>query len=251
MSGRLPPVISEPDLGWTPAQSWAYALGAPYHVQHDMPVDAMPVVTADLQRDLAEMCARDWSVGSAADLVQTLDWLGREGHRIPHRIRIREHCLLPPPPALEARRQELRRAGRDDPDALEELWRLDVVQADWHGVRGGVLLGFDAARAAMLARSGLLLNWLEPAAAWRYLTDMAADVQRSFASWAEYAADYKLSRALWRAKSDPDLFDDVADRLLSDRRSPWCKLPWTVPGLAIPRPDASVAEGWPVWVLER
>ena len=59
MSGRLPPVISESDLGWTPAQSWAYALGAPYHVQHDMPVDAMPVVTADLQHDLAEMCARD------------------------------------------------------------------------------------------------------------------------------------------------------------------------------------------------
>ena len=250
MSGTMPPVISEPDGGWTAEQAWAYALGAPYHVQHGMPVDALPLSTQVLRQDLAKMCARDWSVGDAEELVQMLDWLGREGHRVPHRLRLRQYCLLPRD-ALAVRREELLRAGRGDPDALEELWRLDAAQADWHGVRGGVLLGFDAARAAMLARTGLLLGWLAPAAAWRYLADMAADVQRSFGSWAEYAADYKLSRALWRAKDEPDLFDDVADRLLSSRRSPWRRLPWAVPGLAIPRPDAPADHAGPVWVLER
>lgn len=243
-------MISEPDRSWTQVQAWAYALGAPYNVQHEEPLDALPMSTTALQRDLAEMCARDWSIGSADDLVQTLDWLGREGHRVPNRLLIRRYCLMLRP-ALTARREELRRAGRDDPEALEELWRLDAVQADWHGVRGGVLLGFDAARAAMLARSGLVLGWLEPPAAWRYLTDMAADVQRSYGSWAEYAADYKLSRALWRAKDDFDLFDEITDRLLDSRESPWRKLPWAIPGLSLPRPGTPANASGPVWNLER
>ena len=246
----VPSIISKPDPTWSPAQGFAYALGAPYQVQHGLPVDAIPKPSTDLCKRLSEMCRRDWSVESAEDLLSTLNWLGREGHRIPHRFRIRQYCLMRRP-AIAARREELRGFGEKDPKALTELWRLDAVQADWHGVRGGVLVGFDAARAAMLVRCGLVLGWLEEGAAWRYLLDMAADVQRSFGSWADYAADYKLSRALWSGNAAPDLFDDIADRLLIASKSPWRQSPWEIAALGIPRPVTPVRENEPLWVLER
>ncbi len=243
-------VISAPDRSWNPAQRWAYALGAPYNVQHDLPVDALPAPGAALRDRLTKMLQRDWSVEGAEDLARILAWLGREGHRIPHRHRIRQYCLMRRP-AVAARREELREAARRDREALEELWRLDAVQADWNGVRGGVMLAFDAARAAMLARCGLVLGWLEPAPAWRYLTDMAADVQRSYGSWPEYAADYTLSHAFWAATPIPGPFLFIARQLRRNRRSPWRALPWAVAGLEIPRSPAPADDDGPAWVLER
>lgn len=248
-AGLIPRTVYAANPAWSQAQAWAYALGAPYHVQHGVPVDALPQPSRQVRGDMALMCKEDWSVETAENLVQTLNWLAHEGHRRPHRLRIRQYCLLDRA-AVMARREDLRAAGRAEPEALEELWRLNAVQADWHGVRGGVLLGFDAARAAMLVRAGLVLGWLDEATAWRYLTDMAADVHRSFGSWADYAADYKLSRALWRAVDAPDLFDAITDRLLADERSPWRTLPWTVAGLEVPRPIGPSNEGDPIWSLE-
>ena len=240
-------VVSAPNRAWSPVQAWAYALGAPYHVQHGLPVDALPRPGEAVRTDMAALCRRDWSIEGAEDLLRTLNWLGWEGHRATHRFRIRQYCLIRRP-AIAARREELREAGQEDAGALNELWRLDAVQADWRGVRGGVFLSFDAARATMLVRCGLVLGWLEEAAAWRYLTDMAADVQQSFGSWAEYAADFKLSRAFWSGRAQPDTFDTIADLLLADRQSPWRRLPWAV-GLAVPRPPA-LPGSEPVWSLE-
>ncbi len=246
-AGPLPRTLYAPDPAWSPAQAWAYALAAPYHVQHEVPVDAWPAPARRVRDDMTLICRRDWSVESREDLVRVLDWLAREGHRKPHRLAIRRDCLLDGT-ALAARRAELRAAVH--PEALEELWRLDATQVGWHGMRRGVLLGFDAARAAMLVRCGVVLGWLDQAGAWAYLTAVAADVRRSFGSWAEYAADFKLSRALWRAVDAPDLFDAITDRLLADERSPWRRLPWTVPGLELPRPRSPAKTDDPVWSLE-
>ena len=248
--GPIPRTLYAPDPAWSQAQAWAYALAAPYHVQHAVPVDAWPAPARRVRDDMTLICRRDWLVESREDLVRTLDWLAREGHRKPHRLAIRRGCLLDRA-ALAARREELRAAAATQPETLEELWRLDATQVGWHGLRRGVLLGFDAARAAMLVRCGLVLGWLDEAAAWTFLLDMAADVRRSFGSWEEYAADFKLSRALWRAIDAPDLFDAITDRLLADERSPWRSLPWTVPGLELPRPRLPASTDGPAWSLER
>jgi hypothetical protein len=242
-------LISARDQAWSQVQLWAYALGAPYHVQQGLPLDALPRASTALRESMAAMCKRDWSIEGADDLVQTLGWLATEGHRHQHQFRIRQYCLMRRP-AVAARREELREAGQEQPAALAELWRLDAVQSDWHGARGGVLLGFDAARAVMLVRCGQMLNWLPDAAAWRYLTALAADVRRSFASWDEYAADFSLSRAWWKGDGARDTFDDIVDQLLADKSSPWRTLPWDITGLEIPRPVDHGVDGAPSWSLE-
>jgi hypothetical protein len=254
---RLILVRNPPD--WSPAQAWAYALGAPYHVQHGVPLNALAQPANGIMQKTTEMLIikktammlkRDWSIEGDEKLVSTLNWLGAEGHRRPNGMMMRRYSALWRP-AIAARREELREAGQEDPAALEELWSLDAVQANTDGIRGGVLIGFDAARAVMLARAGWLVGWLAEPVLWDYILDVARDVQHRFTSWAEYAADYRLSRNVWRASNIRDDFDAITDRLLSDARSPWRRLPWQVPGLEVPRPARPFDSTSPVWTLER
>lgn len=171
-------IISKRDPAWSDVRQWAYAIGAPYHVQHRLPVDSIRI-DAEQRLSATKLCNQAWGIETARELAASLDGLASGGHRTPFRYRIRQYSLMRRP-AIAARREELREAGPENPSALNELWRLDAVQSDWHGIRGGNLLAFDAARAVMLVRCGLVLDWLGQDDAWRYLTDMAADVQRSF-----------------------------------------------------------------------
>lgn len=234
---------------WTPAQAWAYALGAPYHVQHEVPLNALPEPVKDTVPALRDMLKDGWSVEGPEDLLRVLNWLGVEGHRRGHGLELRRYSIWRRP-SIAARREELRDIGREDPDALEELWRVDAIQADADGVRGGDLVGFDAARAVMLARSGWLLGWISDQFMWDYLLDVARDVQRRFTSWAEYAEDFRLSRNLWRGTNRLDHFDGIVQQLLSNRASPWRRLPWPTAGLEIPRPARAIDPAMPVWSLE-
>jgi hypothetical protein len=242
---------------WSPAQAWAYALGAPYHVQHGVPHNALPEMTGITQvankmvakQKTAMMLKTDWAIDDKETLIRLLNWLGAGGHRRPNGMLIRRYSQLLRP-AIAARREELRDAGRKDPEALKELWCLDAVQANTDCIRGGVLIGFDAARAVMLARAGWFLGWLTEPMLWDYLLDVARDVQSRFTSWAEYAQDYRLSRNIWRASNTPDLFDGIAERLLINSDSPWRNLSWRVPGLEVPRPARTFDPTAPVWTLE-
>lgn len=236
--------------GWSQAQAWAYALGAPYHVQHKVPLNALPQPVDNIVPSLTAMLKDGWSVQGEEDLLRVLNWLGAEGHRQAHRLELRRYSLWRRP-SIAARREELRELGRENPDALEALWRIDAIQADTDGIRGADLIGFDAARAVMLARSGWLLGWISEERMWEYLLDAARDVQRRFTSWSEYAADFRRSRNMWRGTNMLDEFDTAIERLLEDRSSPWRRLPWPVPGLEIPRPPRAFDEARAIWSLER
>lgn len=246
-----PKVLLAPDPpAWSPAQAWAYALGAPYHVVRSFPVNALPQRQSSLLQSMAAGLKRDWGIESAQDLVRTLNGLSAGGHRRPFGISVRQYALLRRP-EIAAQREELREAGQENPAALEELWRLDAVQANTDGVRGAVLLGFDAARAVMLARDGWLFEWLPEPTMWDFVLDVARDVQRRFTSWAEYAQDFRVSRNLWAGSNARNAYDPILERLLADARSPWRTLPWQVPGLEIPRPLRPADSQTPVWLLER
>ena len=231
---------------WTPAQAWAYALGAPYHVLHDVPLNALPEPVRGNVEPLRTMLSDGWSVNDEESLLNVLNWLGTEGHRKGHRLELRRYSVWRRP-SIAARREELRDAGQED---LEALWRIDAIQADTDGMRGADLIAFDAARAVMLARSGWLLGWLSEERMWDYLLDIARDVARRFSSWTDYATDFQRSRNMWRGTNARDDFDRTLELLLEDKTSPWRRLPWRVEGLKIPRPARPFDAGAPIWWLE-
>ena len=102
----------------------------------------------------------------------------------------------------------------------------------------------------MLTREGLLLGWLEEGEAWPYLLDLAREVQRTFASWEDYGADFILSRQVWGGKDSADAFDEIVPLLLSAEDSPWRTVPWNQPTLSMPAP-VRPTDGAPLWNLER
>lgn len=239
---------------WSAAQAFAYALGAPYHVPHGLPLNALPRPSGRYLRAITAALKREWSIKKREDLVRTLNWFGTQGQRRPHANSIRRYSLLRRP-ALATQREALLEAGTEDSDAFDELWRLDAVQADTGGIRAADLISFDAARATFLAREGYFRGWLSEQQLWDYLLDIARDVQRHFTSWADYAADFRLSRTIWLAACDdpqsPGTMDGIVELLLNHPQSPWRNLPWRVPGLEIPRPVRPVDPAAPVWTLER
>ncbi|MEO7057981.1 MAG: DUF1266 domain-containing protein [Caldimonas sp.] len=228
-------------------RAWAYAVGAMYHVAHGFAADGVdPLCAGDFQKD---MLARDWGIRDRQTLVAQLTELGAEGHRHSHAARLRYYAMQWRP-AIASIREELRALVRDgDDDAAANLWRLDAVQAGERGIRSSTLLAFDAARGVMLARAGLMLDWLTEDEAWSYLVDIARDVQRSYTSWAAYGADFVLSRDVWRGGSTPDAFNTAVDMLLHDQASPWVALPWELPFST--RPLTPVEPDKPMWTLER
>ncbi|MGI4945541.1 MAG: DUF1266 domain-containing protein [Janthinobacterium lividum] len=238
-------------------RAWAYALGAVYNVSHGLPVDtaaldADPAEAAVETKQMIGMLERDWGVTDRATLVGRLNGLGDGGHRRRFLPQLRFYAIMWRP-EVAARREELRatirEGGEDAEGAAGTLWRLDAVQADLPGLRASPLLAFDAARAAMLFRCGVMLGWLgDPD--WDYLVDAAHDVRRSYGSWAEYGADFLLSRNVWTGNGTKDVFDDVVALLLREPQSPWVRLPWDAPPLSVPRPIRSYVAETPQWSLE-
>ncbi|MGI4799747.1 MAG: DUF1266 domain-containing protein [Janthinobacterium lividum] len=238
-------------------RAWAYALGAVYNVGHGLPVDttaldADPAEAAVETKQMTRMLERDWGITDRVTLVERLDGLGDGGHRRRFLPQLRFYATMWRP-EVAARREELRAnirdGGEDAEGAAETLWRLNAVQADLPGLRASPLLAFDAGRAAMLFRCGLMLGWLgEPD--WDYLVDAARDVRRNYASWAEYGTDFLLSRCVWSGSDTKDVFDDVVTMLLREPQSPWVRLPWDAPPLPVPRPVRPHLAGTPQWSLE-
>ena len=238
-------------------RAWAYALGAVYNVGHGLPVDTTafdpdPAEARAETKQITTMLERDWGVTDRATLVERLDGMGDGGHRRRLGPQIRFYATMWRP-EVAARREELKAAiregGEDAEEAAESLWRLDAVQADLPGLRASPLLAFDAARAAMLFRCGVMLGWLGEAD-WDYLVDAARDVRRSYGSWAEYGTDFLLSRSVWAGNGTRDVFDDVVAMLLREPLSPWVRLPWDAPPLPVPRPVRPHLAGTPQWSLE-
>lgn len=240
------------------AEAWAHALGAVYHVAHRLPLDALlgPDSAAARERggDMRAMLREWWGIEDRDELVRVLDRLGFEGHRRRHGARLRRYAAMFRP-EVASLREELRAATREGgegaDEARKELWRLDAVQADLRGLRSAPLLAFDAARAAMLARTGRLLGWLAEGEVLAYLLDVARDAGRTYRSWAEYAADYTLGREVWSGGEPDPEFDEAVEALLHDERSPWVTLPWARDDLAVPRPVRPLPADAPVWTLER
>ncbi len=235
-----------------PVRAWACAIGAPLLVQDGMPLDTLVDPESALARAAARTVAANlqkwWKVDGRDSLVDKLDWLGRDGHRRQHLQDVRYACLMRRP-TVAARREELRTEAETRPQANEEIYRLNAVQANHRDIRASRFLAFDAARGVMLTYAGRTMGWLDEAESWDYLLDLARDVQHSYGSWPEYAADFLRARNFWNGADLQDRIVRIVDTLQSAGRSPW-QLPWHQPELSVPRPVRPAGDGRPVWRIE-
>ncbi|OUJ14513.1 DUF1266 domain-containing protein [Acetobacter sp. DsW_063] len=241
-------------------RAWALAMGAPLVASEGYALDALTQPdapgAASLKARVAARMKTFWSVQDRRTLIATLNWLGREGHRIGHMARLTDYSVSPLQNIAE-RRKELGKTADYDEDARAELYRIDALLSDHLGMLKAKFLAFDTARAVMLVYGGRLHDWLSEDECWPYLFDMARDVQRTYESWSDYAEDFLRGRSFWKGAefSERNVVDRLTQKLLSTRHSPW-RLMWEQP---LPPQVASarlrdvsepISQG-PVWWLER
>lgn len=235
-----------------PLRAWACAVGAPLLVNDGMPLDTLIDPGSELARATATRVATNlrkwWNVDDRAGLVDKLDWLGRDGHRRRYLDNVRYYCLMRRP-NVAARREEIRTAAETDPEAIEEMYRLNAVQANHGDIRASSFLAFDAVRAVMLTQAGRVLGWLDETEAWDYLLDVARAVQHTYGSWSDYGADFVRARNYWAGADLRDRVTLTVAQLQTATPSPW-QLTWSQPALSVPRPVREDAPGAPVWRLE-
>lgn len=235
---------------------FAWALGAPYHVPVGYPVDGLDPghragswrLGGMISRRLSKIgLANSWGVRDRADLFEAMEHLGPDGHRHDNRRTLGAFLSLDPEHRAELRTEAEAEAAADaaaeGPKRL--LWLLDLSGREPERLRGAPLLGFDAARGAMLAREGLIHGWFRDEEVRGYLLALAAETVETFGSWEEFGRDFLLSRAMWEGKETPetDPYARAVNLLLGDEASPWRRVPWGVS--AAPSPWA--VPGAPAW----
>ncbi|RDU98991.1 DUF1266 domain-containing protein [Trinickia dinghuensis] len=108
-------------------------------------------------------------------------------------------------------------------------------------------LAFACARTAFLVRAAMMMEWVEPQAAWRVLLLNAQRAQDCFASWEDFGRAFLEGRRQWVGafRADPfgKTFDEAAlSAWLGSGRNGWRRLPWPGPAAFSPAPATTIAE---------
>ena len=167
--------------------------------------------------DRLAVLTRDWGAGTREELLSTLGWLTREGHR-----------------------KAFRDVSALDESAVEDdETRKKIRFAKKHRARIGSrsLLAWDAGRLATVAGWGYAAQLLSEDEAWSYILPMAQAVQRTYSSWDELGKHYLLGFEFWSGTWDGKVARAHL-AMLDDAASPWRTLPWGLDlgqhGLTVP-----------------
>jgi hypothetical protein len=220
--GRPTPRTEAPAITSGP-RAWALATTAILTYRNNGRIDMLsPDAPDDSSVARTRRLLHDWwEVGSRSDLLQTLEWLDREGHRVEFQ-RMGQSLLA----MTDAQYQASLSAARNRP---EMVGRMKLVREHYRKYHRNSLVGWDYCRYIMLCRWGYTVGFLTEDQAWRRILPAAHTIQRGFRSWAELGEDYLVGREFWsREETDRtgQIYRDVESRLVKEPRSAWNKLPW-------------------------
>jgi hypothetical protein len=162
----------------------------------------------------------DWGINSRADLLATLRWIERGGHR--------------------ASFAELgATVDRLNPTLLAWVapWVLPselghqvaVIQRHHRALGDKGILAWDYSRYVALCRWGFASSFLSEDEAWQSIMPAARLLQRHFTSWSDLGQNYLIGREFWslsQTRKSGDLYRATYQTLISYSGSPWNKLPW-------------------------
>ncbi|TMQ67958.1 MAG: DUF1266 domain-containing protein [Candidatus Eisenbacteria bacterium] len=162
-----------------------------------------------------------WGIDDRFDLLQALEHLDREGHRVEFQRQGQSLLAM-----TDARYQMALLAARNRPDVVR---RMKLLRAHYQRHRRTSLLGWDYCRYIMLCRWGYMLCFLTEDEAWRQMLPAARTIQGGFGSWAELGEDYLVGREFWSHEEmdrTGKIYRDIETWLVKNPRSAWNQLPW-------------------------
>jgi hypothetical protein len=217
-----PPLLVAEKIPSTPTaaqKKWALALGA---VLNKVNGDELDVLgggerTEEAQEFDRDLLARGWKIRTRQDLLDTLTWLEKGGHR---RSFDELATLLADP-------EQLRQAESSKDPAFRD--RVSMAKRMRGQPTGQSIGAWDFGRYVNLCGWGYEVGFLSEDEAWQKIMPVARAMQATYPSWNEYGNSYHLGRVFWSDDAPTEARDRVNQAIVQlslDANSPWQQIPW-------------------------
>lgn len=221
-----------PDSKLTQAEQWAVACGADLAQLNGQYLNDL--TTGFTKQECRDMLSQWWDIDSKEELLEMLEWLFTEGHRIQYdtiwqamnTVSIKESkAFLRENVANNEEEEELLlQRLRNMRDALELFQENKLIAADTQPE----MLIWDYARIINLSRGGFDAGYITREEALSTIMRTVDPIKKMYNSWKQLSVSYQFARCVWNG-IQPEEFQDMMEGmevLLTDPQSPWVTLKW-------------------------
>lgn len=221
-----------PDSKLTQAEQWAVACGADLAQLNGQYLNDL--TTGFTKQECRDMLSQWWDIDSTEELLEMLEWLFTEGHRIQYdtiwqamnTVSIKESkAFLRENVANNEEEEELLlQRLRNMRDALELFQENKLIASDTQPE----MLIWDYARIINLSRGGFDAGYITREEALSTIMRTVDPIKKMYNSWKQLSVSYQFARCVWNG-IQPEEFQDMMEGmevLLTDPQSPWVTLKW-------------------------
>lgn len=230
--GNQQQLLLNPDTTLTPSQQWAIACGADLAVLNGQYLNDL--TTGFSRQDCRELLSEWWDIDSKEEVLENIDWLFSEGHRIEYDIIwqamntisikeskafLREHVVK-----NEMEEEVALKRLRNMRDALELFNEHELIGK---GTQPEMLI-WDYARIINLTRGSFDAGYLTREESLDIIMRCVEPIRNIYSSWKQLSVSYQFARCVWNGIEEGN-FEDMMDNmqmLLTNADSPWVKMSW-------------------------
>jgi len=179
--------------------------------------------TEENTKEWKQVLSKWWGINNRDDLLKSLDWIEKGGHRKSFEELGLLISLLPD--------KQYKRFLAKISDNEEAKNKVNIVIKYYAKMGNKSLLAWDYARYISLCRWGYLIGYFTEEEAWDKIMPVARMLQKRFKSWDELGKNYLIGREFWSykyTKEGGQRYLKIYQKLLDNPESPWNTLPWNM-----------------------
>ena len=223
-------ILLNPGSTLTPEEQWAIACGADLALLNGQYLNDL--TTGFTKQDCRELLSEWWDIDSKEEVLDTIDWLFREGHRIQFDIIWQAMNAISIKESKAFLREHVAANQMEEETALQRLRNMrDALELfHQHGLIGKDtqpdMLIWDYARIINLTRGSFDAGYLTREEALNIIMRCVDPIRKMYTSWKQLSVSYQFARCVWNG-IDEEVFEDMMagmQVLLTDANSPWVKM---------------------------
>lgn len=200
-------------------QHWAMAAAAILATFNNEPLTTFP---SSRVLGTKSLLRNSWEISSREDLLQTLEWIDKGGHRQLFSL-LGARVANAPPDELSKLVSKLGPENGNSVMIAHQYYGKYAAQS---------ITAWDYARYINVCRWGVAAGYLTEDEAWPLVMHAAQIIQQTFSSWSEFGENYLVGREFWsshQTQIDGRDMRAIYRRLLNDPNSVWNQNPWNLP----------------------
>lgn len=226
-------LMLNPDSTLTSEQQWAIACGADLAILNGQYLNDL--TTGFSRQHCRELLSEWWDIDSKEEVLDNIDRLFSEGHRIKYDIiwqalntvSIKESKAFLREYVIKNQMEEevVLKWLRNMRDALELFQKHELIRKDTQPE----MLIWDYARIINMTRGSFDAEYLSREEALDIIMRCVNPIRNLYTSWKHLSLSYQFARCVWIGIEEANIDDMLGNMhtLLTNVDSPWVKLSWS------------------------